>query len=68
MKLQYKNQKFQEDAVRAVVNVFKGQPKQSMSYLIDQGYSDYSEPRVLESKIDVSIDGSSTSTSFNATG
>ena len=39
MKLQFKHQKFQEDAARAVVDVFRGQPCLSASYLIDMGES-----------------------------
>ena len=37
MKLQYKNQKFQADAAKAVVDVFAGQPNRSSRYLIDTG-------------------------------
>lgn len=38
MKLRFKHQKFQADAAKAVVDVFKGQPKiESISYLIDKG-------------------------------
>lgn len=37
MKLQFKNQKFQTDAVKAVVDVFKGQPRLTPSYMIDRG-------------------------------
>ena len=38
MKLQYKNQQFQLDAVNAVNAVFEGQPKQSgLSYMMDMG-------------------------------
>lgn len=38
MKLQYKNQQFQIDAVEAVTSVFKGQHKQTnLSYMIDMG-------------------------------
>ncbi|GFH40041.1 type III restriction-modification system endonuclease [Lactococcus insecticola] len=41
MKLQYKNQQFQIDAVNAVTSVFSGQPKQSgVSYLMDTGYEE----------------------------
>lgn len=40
MKLQYKKQKFQEDAAKAVVDVFRGQPRQSMSYMMDVGVED----------------------------
>lgn len=35
MKLQFKHQKFQADAVRAVVDVFAGQPYFTPSYMID---------------------------------
>lgn len=38
MKLKFKHQKFQEDAAKAVVDVFAGQPKYSATYTIDQGY------------------------------
>ena len=37
MKLQFKHQKFQSDAAKAVVDVFAGQPRLSTSYLIDRG-------------------------------
>lgn len=38
MKLQYKNQQFQLDAVNAVTAVFEGQPKQNgLSYTMDMG-------------------------------
>ncbi|MFW2451350.1 DEAD/DEAH box helicase family protein [Staphylococcus cohnii] len=38
MKLQYKKQQFQIDAVKAVTDVFTGQPKQtSLSYMMDMG-------------------------------
>ena len=37
MKLQYKHQKFQADAAKAVVDVFAGQPLLRQAYLIDQG-------------------------------
>ena len=40
MKLQFKHQKFQADAAKAVVDVFAGQPASSVSrYLIDSGVS-----------------------------
>ena len=38
MKLQYKHQKFQADAAKAVVDVFAGQPYLTPTYLIDKGY------------------------------
>lgn len=37
MKLQFKHQKFQEDAAKAVVDVFAGQPYGTSSYRMDQG-------------------------------
>ena len=39
MKLQFKHQKFQADAAKAVVDVFAGQPCLTPIYLIDQGLS-----------------------------
>lgn len=38
MKLQFKHQKFQADAAKAVVDVFAGQPYLTPSYMIDKGY------------------------------
>ena len=37
MKLQFKHQKFQADAAKAVVDVFKGQPYLTPNYMIDTG-------------------------------
>ena len=37
MKLQFKYQKFQADAAKAVVDVFTGQPRLTHSYLVDAG-------------------------------
>lgn len=37
MKIKYKHQKFQADAAQAVVDIFKGQPYLTPSYMIDQG-------------------------------
>ena len=37
MKLKFKHQKFQAAAAKAVVDVFKGQPKLETNYLIDSG-------------------------------
>ncbi len=39
MKLQFKHQKFQADAAKAVVDVFAGQPYLTPSYMIDKGNS-----------------------------
>ena len=39
MKLQFKHQKFQADAAKAVVDVFAGQPCLTPIYLVDQGLS-----------------------------
>ena len=46
MKLQFKHQKFQADAAKAVVDVFAGQPYLTPSYLIDRGLG--SEQLALE--------------------
>lgn len=37
MKLQFKHQKFQADAAKAVVDVFAGQPYMTPSYMMDRG-------------------------------
>ena len=37
MRIQYKNQKFQADAAKAVVDVFAGQPYLTPSYMMDRG-------------------------------
>ena len=41
MKLQFKHQKFQADAAKAVVDVFAGQPCLTTSYMIDRGDGEY---------------------------
>ena len=41
MKLQFKHQKFQADAAKAVVDVFAGQPYLTSSYMIDKGNDAY---------------------------
>ena len=38
MKLQFKHQKFQTDAAKAVVDVFAGQPYGTPTYMIDKGF------------------------------
>ena len=48
MKLQFKHQKFQADAAKAVVDVFAGQPCLSTSYLIDRGRERPGEQRQFE--------------------
>lgn len=40
MKLKFKHQKFQADAAKAVVDVFKGQPYLTTTYLMDMGKGD----------------------------
>jgi len=40
MKLKFKKQQYQDDAVKSVCDVFSGQPKYSRQYLIDQGNRD----------------------------
>lgn len=39
MKLQFKHQKFQADAAKAVCDVFAGQPYLTPSYIMDKGYA-----------------------------
>lgn len=46
MKLQFKHQKFQADAAKAVVDVFAGQPYLTPTYMIDKG--DYQQTLELE--------------------
>ena len=43
MKLQFKNQKFQADAAKAVVDVFAGQPYLTPSYMMDRGSGYYQQ-------------------------
>lgn len=43
MKLQFKHQKFQTDAAKAVVDVFAGQPYLTPSYMIDRGDDRYQQ-------------------------
>ena len=47
MRIQYKHQKFQADAAKAVVDVFAGQPYLTPIYMVDKGittqYADQSE-------------------------
>ncbi|WP_308539631.1 DEAD/DEAH box helicase family protein [uncultured Murdochiella sp.] len=40
MRIQYKHQKFQADAAKAVVDVFAGQPYLTPSYMMDRGFGD----------------------------
>ena len=47
MRLQFKHQKFQSDAAKAVVDVFAGQPYFTPSYMIDRG-SGYYQQRLTE--------------------
>ena len=47
MKLQFKHQKFQADAAKAVVNVFSGQPYLTPSYMMDRG-SGYIQQSLIE--------------------
>ena len=41
MKIQYKHQKFQADAAKAVVDVFAGQPYLTPTYMMDRGDGTY---------------------------
>lgn len=43
MKLQFKHQKFQADAAKAVVDVFAGQPYLTPSYMMDKGDGTYQQ-------------------------
>lgn len=43
MKLQFKHQKFQADAAKAVVDVFAGQPYLTPSYMMDRGSGYYQQ-------------------------
>ena len=42
MKFQFKHQKFQADAAKAVVDVFAGQPYMTPTYLMDRGFGQQS--------------------------
>ena len=48
MKLQFKHQKFQADAAKAVVDVFAGQPYLTPTYMIDKGAMGYQQTLELE--------------------
>lgn len=41
MKIQYRHQKFQADAAKAIVDVFAGQPYQTPTYMMDRGSGSY---------------------------
>ena len=41
MKIQYRHQKFQADAAKAVVDVFTGQPHLTPTYIMDKGSGNY---------------------------
>lgn len=41
MRLQYRHQKFQADAAKAVVDVFAGQPYSTPAYMMDRGSGNY---------------------------
>lgn len=51
MKLQFKHQKFQADAAKAVVDVFAGQPYLTPTYMIDRGYEKIAADGVKSSQI-----------------
>jgi type III restriction enzyme len=48
MKLQFKHQSFQEEAARAVCDVFKGQKPHSPTYMIDPGRGDMDQQMSLD--------------------
>lgn len=43
MRLQFKNQNFQADAAKAIVDIFAGQPYLKPSYMMDRGTGEYQE-------------------------
>ena len=47
MKIQYKHQKFQADAAKAVVDVFAGQPYLTPTYMMDKG-SEYTQQSLTD--------------------
>ena len=47
MKLQFKHQKFQADAAKAVVDVFAGQPYLTPTYMMDRGDGDYHGENII---------------------
>lgn len=57
MKLQFKHQKFQADAAKAVVDVFSGQPLLSSSYGIDRGRERPGEQRTFEAMEEAAFTG-----------
>ena len=48
MKLQFKHQKFQADAAKAVLDVFAGQPYLTPSYMMDRGTGIYQQTITVE--------------------
>lgn len=52
MKLQFKHQKFQADAAKAVVDVFAGQPFLTPSYMMDQGTGVRKNKTVFAGRLD----------------
>ena len=46
MKLQFKHQKFQADAAKAVVDVFAGQPYLTPTYMMDRGNRVYRKRKI----------------------
>ena len=47
MKLQFKHQKFQADAAKAVVDVFAGQPYLTRDYRMDRGIGTYQPTQAI---------------------
>ena len=52
MKLQFKHQKFQAEAAKAVVDVFAGQPYLTPTYRMDRGVVDYAKSDEIEGQAD----------------
>lgn len=48
MKLQFKHQKFQAGAAKAVVDVFAGQPYLTPTYMIDKGMGSHQQTLELD--------------------
>ena len=50
MKLQFKHQKFQADAAKAVCDVFAGQPNLTPTYMMDKGAAKGEEQLTIDEK------------------
>jgi type III restriction enzyme len=50
VKLQFKHQKFQADAAKAVCDVFAGQPYSAPSYMMDKGKTENVQQTLFDEK------------------